>query len=65
MDVGVGFVPTGPRTGLGLLGLDERVRELHGRLTIDSAPGLGTTLRVTMPVPAGVQQEALLEDLAG
>jgi signal transduction histidine kinase len=64
-DDGVGFVPTGPRTGLGLLGLDERIRELHGRLTIDSAPGLGTTLRVTMPVPAGVRQEALLEDLAG
>jgi signal transduction histidine kinase len=64
-DDGVGFVLAGPRTGLGLLGLDERVRELHGRLTIDSAPGIGTTLRVTMPVPAGVRQEAILEDLAG
>jgi signal transduction histidine kinase len=64
-DDGAGFAPTLPRAGLGLLGLDERVRELHGRLSIDSASGTGTTLRVTVPVPVAVREEAILEGLAG
>jgi signal transduction histidine kinase len=64
-DDGAGFTPMVPRTGLGLLGLDERVRELHGRLSIESASGAGTTLRVTVPVPVAVREEAILEGLAG
>jgi signal transduction histidine kinase len=64
-DDGVGADLTAPRAGLGLIGLDERVRELGGRLEIESRPGEGTALRVTMPVPALVREEAVLEGLAG
>jgi signal transduction histidine kinase len=66
-DDGVGFEPAARRTGLGLLGLDERVRELRGELLIDSRPGRGTRLGVTMPVPAAAAtlEEVVLADLAG
>jgi signal transduction histidine kinase len=66
-DDGSGFTPTAPRTGLGLLGLDERVRELGGLLTIVSSQGHGTVLHVTMPVPVSSSpaEEAALADLAG
>jgi signal transduction histidine kinase len=64
-DDGRGCDPSASRTGLGLIGLDERVRELGGRLVIDSRPGHGMTLRVSMPVPAVAQEEVVLENLAG
>jgi signal transduction histidine kinase len=38
------------RTGLGLLGMEERVRELHGELNIESDIGHGTVVRVSIPV---------------
>jgi signal transduction histidine kinase len=44
-DDGRGFDPDGPADdGHGLLGIRERVALLDGRLTIESAPGAGTTL---------------------
>jgi len=66
-DDGCGFMTTAPRAGLGLLGLDERVRELGGHFAIDSGKGLGTRLRVTMPVPRSSlsAEEVPLADLAG
>jgi signal transduction histidine kinase len=50
-DDGQGFDPTNTRAdGLGLVGMRERV-ELHdGRLTVESAPGSGTTLVVEVPL---------------
>jgi len=40
--------------GFGLIGMQERVRQMGGRLTIDSAPGLGTEVRASFPCePAG------------
>ncbi len=36
--------------GIGLLGMDERVKRLGGTLTIDSAPGAGTTIRTELPL---------------
>jgi signal transduction histidine kinase len=36
--------------GLGILGMEERVRRLGGILTIDSKPGAGTTLRAEFPL---------------
>ena len=48
-DDGVGFDATG-RRGFGLIGMEERVRELGGRLVVDSAPGEGTRLRAELPV---------------
>lgn len=38
---------------LGLLSMEERVVLGQGRLTIESAPEQGTTLRVWLPLPAG------------
>jgi signal transduction histidine kinase len=64
-DDGVGFVTSPSPTGLGLLGLDERVRELSGRLSITSENGRGTTLRVTMPVPVAPREETNVASAAG
>ncbi len=36
--------------GLGLLGMEERVRRLGGRLEIDSQPGRGTTVAAELPL---------------
>jgi signal transduction histidine kinase len=40
--------------GLGLLGMQERVAELDGKLKISSAPNKGTTIRVELPVGVAV-----------
>jgi signal transduction histidine kinase len=47
-DDGSGFDPDRVR-GLGMLGMEERVRHLGGSFQIDSRPGRGTLLRVTLP----------------
>jgi signal transduction histidine kinase len=52
-DDGVGFDPARTR-GLGLLGMEERVKRLGGRLDIQSQPGKGTVLRVELPVTQAV-----------
>ncbi len=50
-DDGEGFdLSARPGEGLGLLGMRERVDLLDGSLTIDSAPGAGTTLVVELPL---------------
>jgi len=55
-DDGVGFDAHAKVVyGLGLLGLTERVRELAGSIAIESAPGKGTKLAVTLPVSREVQ----------
>jgi len=51
-DDGVGFDPAQRAGGLGLRGIEERVRELHGVMTIRSAAGVGTTLTMKVPLPA-------------
>jgi signal transduction histidine kinase len=56
VDDGVGLDPARPRSGLGLKGIDERVRELHGTMTISRQPGLGTTLAVQLPLPSAVAE---------
>jgi signal transduction histidine kinase len=48
-DDGSGFDPQRVR-GLGLLGMEERVRHLGGVFHLDSWPGRGTVLRVTLPL---------------
>lgn len=54
-DDGVGM-PARPLAapGLGLFGIEERVRELGGRLQVYSNPGQGTSLKIEMPVPVCV-----------
>ena len=48
-DDGCGFDPATTR-GLGLLGMEERVRNMHGVFAIDSKPGRGTVIRVRLPL---------------
>jgi signal transduction histidine kinase len=49
-DDGVGFDQHGGVSyGLGLLGITERVRELCGKIAIQSEPGKGTRLEVMLP----------------
>ena len=47
-DDGVGFSPS-LRGGLGLLGIQERVEALDGKLHISSSVGKGTTVKVEIP----------------
>jgi len=53
-DNGKGFDPeacAGPKDGhFGLLGIRERTERLGGQLTITSAPGAGTSIRVEIPL---------------
>ncbi len=37
--------------GLGLVGMRERVALLHGRLRVESSPGMGTTIVAEVPLP--------------
>jgi signal transduction histidine kinase len=52
-DDGDGFTPAadgyGPDGGLGLHGMRERVEALGGRLAVETTPGQGTTIAVTVP----------------
>ncbi|HEX6827352.1 MAG TPA: sensor histidine kinase, partial [Burkholderiales bacterium] len=56
-DDGVGFNVASARRraleggSIGLLGMEERVELLGGRIEIDSGLGRGTLIRVTLPVP--------------
>jgi signal transduction histidine kinase len=38
-----------PAHGLGLVGMRERVERFGGALEVDSTPGAGTTVRVSLP----------------
>lgn len=51
-DDGAGFAveKAGEKRGLGLKNITERVRMLHGQLKLDSQPGGGTRLEVTIPI---------------
>ena len=55
-DDGRGFDASRTR-GLGILGMEERVRRLGGTLTVKSVPGQGTAVRAELPLPvlAGTQ----------
>jgi signal transduction histidine kinase len=38
--------------GLGLTGIKERVKDINGAATIETRPGGGTVVHITLPVPA-------------
>ena len=63
-DNGLGFDPAARRNGLGLRGMEERVKEIGGTVTIRTAPGQGTALSVQLPLPAPIA-EARLARVAG
>jgi signal transduction histidine kinase len=50
-DDGIGLDASRRRHGLGLRGIEERVRELEGTMTISRAPRRGTILAVRLPLP--------------
>jgi signal transduction histidine kinase len=50
VDDGRGFAPE--RAGFGLIGMRERVQLAGGSVDLDSGPGAGTRLTVTIPRPA-------------
>jgi len=52
-DDGHGFDPARTR-GMGILGMEERVKRLGGNLHVDSEPGKGTTVTAELPIPAAV-----------
>lgn len=51
-DDGDGFDPAFALEGMGLSNMRERIRALGGELTIQSAPGQGTTIRARVPIRA-------------
>jgi signal transduction histidine kinase len=51
-DDGCGFDPARLR-GMGILGMEERVKHLGGTLRVESQPGKGTTVTADLPIPAG------------
>lgn len=54
VDDGRGFdVKAARPNSLGLLGMEERIRELGGSLRVNSAPGRGTRIEFRLPRPAG------------
>lgn len=49
-DDGCGFDVAQKRGGFGLIGIQERVDHMGGRLSVDSRPGQGTRMTVVIPV---------------
>jgi signal transduction histidine kinase len=53
IDDGRGFDP-GRSRGMGILGMEERVKHLGGTLRVESQMGKGTAVTADLPIPAGV-----------
>ncbi|HET9372557.1 MAG TPA: sensor histidine kinase [Vicinamibacterales bacterium] len=58
VDDGVGLDMARRRDGLGLRGIEERVKELDGTMTISPAVGRGTVLSISVPLPASDSEGA-------
>ena len=48
-DDGIGFSKS-HRDGFGLLGIKERIYEMHGKMNVESKPKLGTRLTIQLPL---------------
>jgi signal transduction histidine kinase len=55
-DDGAGLEPNRRRLGLGLRGLEERVKELQGAMTLTRIVRGGTALAVRLPLPASIEE---------
>ena len=64
-DDGVGLDMERKGDGLGLRGIEERVRKLDGIMSILSTPGRGTTIGIQLPLPAAPATEVALARIAG
>jgi signal transduction histidine kinase len=58
-DDGIGLDPARRRDGLGLRGIEERVKNLHGTMNIRGPAGGGTTLTIHLPLPARITEVPL------
>ncbi len=58
-DDGVGLNPAHRGRGLGLIGIDERVKELQGSVAISPHGTSGTTVAVRLPIPAPLTEASL------
>lgn len=58
-DDGAGFEPECARhtPGIGLASMRERVQHVHGEFTIQSTPGRGTVIGISVPLPGGVHEK--------
>lgn len=45
-------------SGVGIVGMRERVKQLRGRFEIESVPGKGTSVKVALPIDAGEETES-------
>ena len=50
-DNGVGMASVTNHRGLGLTGIKERVKDINGAASIETRPGGGTVVHITLPVP--------------
>lgn len=50
-DDGCGFTASPSPQSFGLLGMQERIRMLGGRFSLESAPGCGTVVSIRIPLP--------------
>jgi signal transduction histidine kinase len=51
-DNGVGMTSPRDHKGLGLTGIKERVKDINGSTSIQTSPGGGTVVHITLPVPS-------------
>ena len=58
-DDGVGLNPSRRGRGLGLIGIDERVKELHGSAVISPIDQRGTIIAVRLPLPVSLAEVPL------
>jgi two-component system sensor histidine kinase UhpB len=49
-DDGSGFVPESASEGIGIIGMRERVAAVQGTIEIESAPGKGSRIHITLPL---------------
>jgi signal transduction histidine kinase len=56
-DNGRGFDPAAAHEGNGLANMHSRASRVHGRLHLDSSPGRGSTVTVTMPLNARAKRD--------
>ncbi len=64
-DDGCGFrVGSTGRAGLGLLGMQERVRELGGAVQVKSSPGRGTVVDLRLPRPGSIESSESAKTVA-
>jgi signal transduction histidine kinase len=66
VDDGIGIPPERRKSGLGLRGIEERVRDLSGSLEIHSTAGVGTSITIRIPIgDITPQEEVHLARVAG